>query len=538
MSTEMTEAEVEPNGDVEIAKGSRFQAVGSGAGRLAVAGNPGKKGVRTWQQAGVHAVTSSQLLPQHTRHCYRQLVPRLNWFWLYSGILVPHQATAVVTLQKDNEGGGKKYRPSGIAQMCKERGLQWLHYPLSGRDCLGAPLPDTHASCTASVEPLELYKQGQSPDTISLTCGVEAVASLLREGESVVVHCDTGVQRSGIIAYLALRHCGLEPDESLQLLGGMRPIARKELVKGDSSLQKQAEMRLRSSQWQTAEGQTRDAAAISTSRQPLPQLHAKQEKKRVSWAEGESLQAVSFLPPTPRVLILRALELVSLAGDSEEACNDGGPAARAFFQAALLRLRSWADGEPDALRSSYSNRYGRPVPYLQEYAKGWSVLAGLYKGDATKLFVAATGGGDGVRLLNISAVTLPYVHTALETSQEGGACGLEGERVLADSLAALCDDTGLAAAGSEPYPEPEPALPTLAGPTEQAANEAQEETEDEAISAICSALDALYDERKHQQLESELAAARDLVVSRLEERQAQRDRLLAELAFSDDSDSE
>ena len=66
MPTEMTEAEVEPNGDVEIAKGSRFQAVGSGAGRLAVAGNPGKKGVRTWQQAGVHAVTSSQLLPQHT----------------------------------------------------------------------------------------------------------------------------------------------------------------------------------------------------------------------------------------------------------------------------------------------------------------------------------------------------------------------------------------------------------------------------------------------------------------------------------------
>ena len=84
--------------------------------------------------------------------------------------------------------------------MCEERGLKWLHYPLSGRHCLGAPLSDSNDIYAALGDPLQPKKQEQSTDTNSLTAGVEAVANLLREGERVIVHCDTGVQRSGIVA--------------------------------------------------------------------------------------------------------------------------------------------------------------------------------------------------------------------------------------------------------------------------------------------------------------------------------------------------
>lgn len=420
--------------------------------------------------------------------------------------------------------------------MCEERGLKWLHYPLSGKNCLGAPLADSNNGCAVSGDPHQPKKQ--NTDTISLTTGVEAVANLLREGESVIVHCDTGVQRSGIVAYLAMRHCGLGPDKSLELLGNMRPIAMKEMLKGEPSLQQQAEMRLYNSQWQPPGGESLDSGVESKSREQ--QRHLPQ-KKRVSWAEGESLQTVSFLPPTPRALILRALEMVNLVDYSEEGCSDGGPRARAFFQASLLRLQSWVDGDSDAIRPNYSNRYGKPVPYWKDYTRGWSVLAGLYKDDAAKLFAAVTGGGDGLGLLKISARTLPYVHSALEITQEGGACGLEGAQVLADALFVLRDDTGLApAAGLEPDVKPLGQENSTAH-NEEENGQQRDEKEDEsifAISAICSALDALYDERKHQQHDREIAATRDLVVSRLEEQQARRDQLLAQLGLSDDSDSE
>ena len=68
---------------------------------------------------------------------------------------------------------------------------------------------------------MEAEKQGHSPDTVSLS-GVQEVATMLRGGESVVLHCDTGVQRSGIVAYLALRHCNLNPSEALELLGAQK----------------------------------------------------------------------------------------------------------------------------------------------------------------------------------------------------------------------------------------------------------------------------------------------------------------------------
>ena len=245
-------------------------------------------------------------------------------------------------------------------------------------------------------------------------------------------------------------------NDALERLGDARPMGRDETIQREPSSQQQRaeEARLcNSSQWERTEGNSQTTAHANCSsgrsseaeRTQLPQ-----RKKRVSWAIDESLQTVVFLPPTARALILRALEMVNIwVDDTEERCSGGGLSVRAFFQASLLRLQAWATGELDALRPEYTNRHGKPVSYQQEYAQAWSALAELYKGNAAKLFAAATDGDRGVKLLSVSAITLPCVHTALEHTQGGGECGAEGERVLVDALAALRDDAGLAATATE-----------------------------------------------------------------------------------------
>jgi hypothetical protein len=373
--------------------------------------------------------------------------------------------------------------------------------------------------------------------------GIEPEGSLRREGEREVAHCDADVQRFGSVAHLAMRHCDLGPNDALELLGAdVRPDVRNEMFQGEPGLQ---QARLRESQWQAAGGETQvtvhgDSSSGSISAVQNPQL--RQRKKQVSWAQDESLQTVRFLPPTPRALILRALEMAGLVDDSKERCSNGGLSVRVFFQASLLRLQAWADAESDALRPEYANRYGKPVPYRQEYAQAWSVLAGLYKGDATKLFAAVIDGDRGVKLLSVTAITLPCVHAALENIQEAGARG-----VLADALASLRDDTRLAATGTELCSsgpanfDKHAQVPTEAAEAAEAVVEAEEEVDDDdPLATMCSALDALHSERKQQQPQGkEIAvAARDLVVSRLEERQLARDRLMAELGLSDDSDSD
>ncbi len=383
---------------------------------------------------------------------------------------------------------------------------------------------------------LDLPRQqagGEERGADAISFGIE----LRREGEREVAHCDADVQRFGSVAHLAMRHCDLGPNDALELLGAdVRPDVRNEMFQGEPGLQ---QARLRESQWQAAGGETQvtargDSSSGSISAVQNPQL--RQRKKQVSWAQDESLQTVRFLPPTPRALILRALEMAGLVDDSKERCSNGGLSVRVFFQASLLRLQAWADAESDALRPEYANRYGKPVPYRQEYAQAWSVLAGLYKGDATKLFAAVIDGDRGVKLLSVTAITLPCVHAALENIQEAGARG-----VLADALASLRDDTRLAATGTELCSSGPAQVPTEAAEAAEAVVEAEEEVDDDdPLATMCSALDALHSERKQQQPQGKeiAAAARDLVVSRLEERQLARDRLMAELGLSDDSDSD
>ena len=386
---EASAAAAEPSGweaDAEVAKGSIFGAVGGG--RLAVAGNPGKKGLRTWQAAG---------------------------------------ATAVVTLQKDNEGGGKKFRPAGIGQMCEDAGLKWLHLPLSGKHCL-----------VAAVESEELGEGAgtDSADTRSLSKVVQVV-SMLGAGESVVLHCDTGVQRSGAMAYLTMRHCELSPDEAVALVGRMRAITKVDLLKGPSgpgsSLQAQVEARLREERWM--QNDASDEADGGDTGPPS----ASASKKRVSFAPDELLETSMFIPPSPRALILQTL---AMAGGVEDEGDMGDK--RKFFRVSLLRLMAWADGESDAIRGEYMDRFGNSVHYSKEYAGAWGVLAGhpAYRSSAVDLFVALT---EGSGLLRVNAITVPYLLTNMELATAGGAGGVEGEAVLTDALAALRDGTGLTA---------------------------------------------------------------------------------------------
>eukprot|EP01043_Picozoa_sp_COSAG02_P075404 COSAG02_NODE_15536_length_1162_cov_1.296331_1_plen_332_part_01 len=318
-----------------------------------------------------------------------------------------------------------------------ERGRDWLrkHGMEVGVKEQEAVVAVPAAAGDCQADQVQAEKQEHGEDQISLGCGIGLEAALLRGGERVIDR-SVDVQCSGVVAHLATRHCDLGANDALQLLGAdVRPGARQEVSQGEPGCQ---ETRSHKNQRQAAESESQvtvhgNSSTGSSSEVQNPQL--RQQKKHVTWAKDESLQTVRFLPPTPRALILRALEMASAIDDS--AGNDGGLSVRVFFQASLLRLQAWADAESDALRPEYTNRYGKSVTYWQEYAKAWSVLAGLYKGDATKLFAAVTDGDRGVKLLSVTAITLPCVHTALENTHEAGA-----SRVLADALAALRVDTG------------------------------------------------------------------------------------------------
>ncbi len=425
--------------------------------------------------------------------------------------------------------------------MSVERGRDWLEkhgVEVGGKEqeaAVAAPAAAAAAAADCQADQAQANKQESGEDAISLGCGIGLEAALVREGERVIERCDAGVQRSGVVAHLATRHCDLGPNAALQLLGAdVRPGARKEISQREPGSQ---EAWFHKSRRQVAEGESKvtahgNSSTGSSSVALNPQL--RQQKKRVTWAKDASLQKVRFLPPTPRALILRALETAGVVDDS--AGNNGGLSVRVFFQASLLRLQAWADAESNALRPEYANRHGKSVTYRQEYAQVWSVLAGLYKGDATKLFAVVTEGDRGVKLLSVTAITLPCVHTALENAQEAGARG-----VLADALAALRDDTGLAATVAKPCSSGYVQLPGRLAQTPEAVEEAEEEVDDDdPFAMVSSALAALHSERKQQQSHGKeiAAAARDLVVSRLEERQLARDRLMAELGLSDDSDSD
>ena len=55
------------------------------------------------------------------------------------------------------------------------------------------------------------------------------IREALEAGESVLIHCSAGKHRTGVLAYGVLRNGGMTHEESLHLIGKMRPETAAEL---------------------------------------------------------------------------------------------------------------------------------------------------------------------------------------------------------------------------------------------------------------------------------------------------------------------
>merc|ERR1719231_1256035 len=136
--------------------------------------------------------------------------------WLDVGV------TVVVTLLRDDEPHFK-----GIQEVCARAGLLWLHLPLSGKKSITKTGVARNEADTASLR------------------RVSEVAMLLRDGESVVVHCAAGMHRTGAVCYIALRLLGYNPEQALDKILQTRPVTHHELTKEmrrHAPLQKCAEL--------------------------------------------------------------------------------------------------------------------------------------------------------------------------------------------------------------------------------------------------------------------------------------------------------
>lgn len=59
-------------------------------------------------------------------------------------------------------------------------------------------------------------------ETVLLKNAATTIATALKSGESVIIHCSAGLHRTGILAYCILRNGGMTSDESLSAIGMMR----------------------------------------------------------------------------------------------------------------------------------------------------------------------------------------------------------------------------------------------------------------------------------------------------------------------------
>jgi protein-tyrosine phosphatase len=88
--------------------------------------------------------------------------------------------------------------------LCREAGLRFISFPIPDR---GVP-----ASTAATIEL------------------VEELASALRQGSSVAVHCRAGIGRSSLIAACVLLKLGMQPVEAFRTIGRARRVAVPDTV--------------------------------------------------------------------------------------------------------------------------------------------------------------------------------------------------------------------------------------------------------------------------------------------------------------------
>ena len=82
----------------------------------------------------------------------------------------------------------------------------WLTEPASGAIVRRYPTPDWGVT-----------------DDEAMAAAVREVATMLREGRSVVTHCGAGMGRTGVLCILVLSALGVDPDEAARQVRRERP---------------------------------------------------------------------------------------------------------------------------------------------------------------------------------------------------------------------------------------------------------------------------------------------------------------------------
>jgi len=108
--------------------------------------------------------------------------------------------TVVVTLQAERE------KAKDVGAAVKRQGMRWLWCPLEGANKTLLATKTVHRM---------------------LHRAVSEAAAMVREGESLCIHCAAGMHRTGVFGYMLGRRLGLTPDGALALLLNARPITRR-----------------------------------------------------------------------------------------------------------------------------------------------------------------------------------------------------------------------------------------------------------------------------------------------------------------------
>jgi len=135
--------------------------------------------------------------------------------------------THVVTLLREDEPAFAKVQQRACDLIKGQELRGWSHIPLSGGRCVNT----LSESGRKPISKKELQYAAQ--DKLSLM-RVGEIAELLRQGESVVVHCAAGMHRTGIVCYMALRQLGQSSVEALQSILRSRPVTHTEVTKTTS----------------------------------------------------------------------------------------------------------------------------------------------------------------------------------------------------------------------------------------------------------------------------------------------------------------
>jgi len=111
------------------------------------------------------------------------------------------RVTDVVTLLRSDEMQGLSAASEGL-------GLNWHHFPLSGRRL-------------------------ESADDARVVSKIPELADLLHASRErrIVVHCAAGMHRTGLFLYILLRSSGLDPGLALQRIEQARKLTAEELCK-------------------------------------------------------------------------------------------------------------------------------------------------------------------------------------------------------------------------------------------------------------------------------------------------------------------